>query len=271
MLTTDNLRVKLRLIRALGELKDSRAVPALKSLLESPESRVVETVQDGLEKIACAAWARVDVLTVLGEIGGDRALQMAIRSLSDPNHDVRKASILLVGKLRDKRAIKPLLDVLDSPADELRRGAVRVLGLIGGRSPRVAKAINNLLVADSSLEVRAEAARALGRLLHFSSISVLIEALNDPYWTVREHAENALNNFAQRAVKALIGALHSEHDFVRVRSARILGNIGGPAAVKALQALLGDPKEAQEVLRIAQQGLKLMQDMEKTKPGDLKA
>jgi HEAT repeat protein len=270
MLTTDNLRVRLRLIRALGELKDSRAVPALKSLLESPETRVVETVQDALEKIACAAWARVDALIVLGEIGGDRALKMAIRSLNDPNHDVRKASILMLGKLGDKRAINPLLDVLRSPVGELRRGAVRVLGLIGSRSPRVAKAINELLASDDSLEVRAEAARALGRLLHLSSIVVLIEALNDPYWTVREHAENALNNFGQKAVKALVGALHSEHDFVRVRSARILGNIGGPAALSALQTLLEDPQEAQEVLRIAQQSMRLLEDMDKAKPGDLK-
>ena len=270
MLTTDNLRVRLRLIRALGELKDSRAVPALKSLLESPESRVVETIQEALEKIACAAWARVSALTVLGEIGGDRALKMALQSLNDPNHDVRKASILMLGKLRDKRAIDPLLVVLNSPVDELRRGAVRVLGLIGGRSPRVAKAINHLLAADSSLEVRAETARALGRLLHPASISMLIEALNDPYWTVREHAENALNNFGQKAVKALVGALHSEHDFVRVRSARILGNIGGPAALSALQILLEDPQEAEEVLRIAQQSLRLLENMGRAKPGDLK-
>jgi HEAT repeat protein len=271
MLATNNLRVRLRLIRALGELKDSRAVPALKSLLNSPEARVVGTIQDALEKIACAAWARVDALTVLGEIGGSRALKMAIEALNDPNLDVRKTAILVLGKLRDKRAITPLLSILGSPADELRRGSTRVLGLIGSRSPRVAKAINDLLSSDGSLEVRAEAARALGRLLHPSSIPILIEALNDPYWTVREHAENALNNFGQKAVKALVEALHSEHDFVRVRSARILGNIGGPAAATALETLMGDAKEVQEVLKIAQQGLKLMQDMEKKKPGDLKA
>lgn len=271
MLTTDNLRVKLRLIRALGELKDSRAVPALKSFLDSPETLMVETVENALEKIACAAWARVDALTVLGEMGGDRALKLAIQALDDPNHDVRKAAILVLGKLRDRRSVKSLLSILSSQADELRRGATRVLGLIGGRSPRVARAINDLLAADPSLEVRAEAARALGRLLHLSSIPFLIQALNDPYWTVREHAENALNNFGQKAVEALIEALGSEHDFVRFRSARILGNIGGPAAIKALETLLGDPQEAREVLKIAQQGLKLLEDMEKKKPGDVKA
>ncbi len=271
MLATDNLRVRLRLIRALGELKDSRAVPALKSLLESPQTRVVQTLQDALEKIACAAWARVNALTVLGEIGEPRAMKMAIQALQDPNQDVRKAAILVLGKLRDKRAINPLLAVLSSQVDELRRSATRILGIIGSRSPRVARAINGLLASDGSLEVRAEAARALGRLLHPSSIPFLIEALNDPYWTVREHAENALNNFGQRAVKALVEALSSEHDFVRVRSARILGNIGGPAAVTALETVLRDPQEAADVLQMAQQGLKLLEDMGKAKPGDLKA
>lgn len=270
LLATSNLRVRLRLIRALGELKDSRAVPALKSLLDLPESPVVETVQDALEKIACAAWARVDALSVLGEIGGNRAVKMAIEALNDPNQDVRKAAILVLGKLRDRGAINSLLGILSSQPEELRRGSTRVLGIIGGGSPRVATAINELLASDRSLEVRAEAARALGRLLNVSSIPILIEALNDPYWTVREHAENALNNFGQKAVKALVEALGSEHDFVRVRSARILGNIGGSAAIRALETVLKDPREAEEVLKIAQQSLKLMQEMDKTRTGGLK-
>ncbi|MCL5773787.1 MAG: HEAT repeat domain-containing protein [Firmicutes bacterium] len=186
--------VRIRAIRALGELRDSRAVEVLKRILREEENLIiVEEVQNALAKIGLGSWRRRAAVTALGRIVNLKAVEPLIERLMDYNKDVRIDAARALGSLKDKRAVEPVLECLEHEDYLLRKESAVVLGIIGTGNPKVTEALIRRL-KDEKAEVRAEAAKALGRLLDLKAREPLKEALNDSYWSVRRDAENALNN-----------------------------------------------------------------------------
>ena len=99
----------------------------------------------------------------LGMLGGDEAIRTLIVTLKNPTEDliVRGRAALMLGKLRDVRAVESLIEVLDADGYQTRLHAAEALGKIG--DPR---AINALLrVAESDHDTVGEAAKtALNKL-----------------------------------------------------------------------------------------------------------
>jgi len=109
---------------------------------------------------------------------------------------------------------------------------VMALRVIGGQSPVVAHAFRQAL-GDPSWEVRAEAARALGRIDDEASVEPLLAVLEDSSYTVSTSAEHALANLGDLALPGLL---------------RIGGGPASPRlapAVRALAEMLGDPLKAE--------------------------
>ena len=81
--------------------------------------------------------------------------------------------------------------------------------------------------------MRAQAAAILGVFHDKKCLPLLLKAMADTHWSVRESAENALLNFGADAVPPLLDALKSPLWTTRFRAARLLGELGDPAAVPA--------------------------------------
>jgi HEAT repeat protein len=92
-----------------------------------------------------------------------------------------------------------------------------------------------------------EAVRILGRLVNDKAVPLLIEGLLDDVWSVREACETALRNFPAKAVKPLVRLLDEEREFIRLRAARLLGELGDPSALPALQRQLKREEEGTRV------------------------
>jgi hypothetical protein len=96
-------------------------------------------------------------------------------------------------RLRDYFALNPLIAALGDENEDadVRAGAARALGRI-----RDARAVEPLIAAlgdeNEAAVVRAGAAGALGRIRDARAVEPLIAALNDPDENVREYAEKAL-------------------------------------------------------------------------------
>jgi HEAT repeat protein len=111
-------------VRALAKIGDRKAVPALIDALKSKDSRVN----------GWAAWA-------LGVIGDPRAVPVLIeaikkkddKSLHGYNISIKKDSAEALGKLGDRRAIKPLQDFLAaiSLRDDRRETIMKALQALG--------------------------------------------------------------------------------------------------------------------------------------------
>ncbi len=231
-------RNRLRTIRALGELKDSRAVPTLKQLGQEEDSEIRLAVEEALWKIGSATWARASAAKALGQIGSATAVPALTKALNDPNATVRLRVARALAEIGDPSAAKPLARHVRRESDEgIREEAVQALGTIGGGEPTAVTACIRALT-DESRSVRSKAARSLGRLGSPRAALPLVRALEDGYWSVRRDAENSIRNLGTRVVPPLIEALSSRKAAARIRAARMLGEAGDRRAVSPLKRVL---------------------------------
>lgn len=200
------LRLRLRAVRALGEIKNAAAVRPLRTLMREDSRELVATTQIALSKIGLAAWARYGAVITLGNIAHPKSVPAMVRALKDHSEYVRREAARALAKVPDPTAILPLIEALEVDDDHtVRREAAATLRLLGEQSPVVAHAFRQAL-GDSSWEVRAEAARALGRIDDAQSVGPLLGALQDSSYTVTTSAEHALANLGEMALPQLLRA-----------------------------------------------------------------
>jgi cyclophilin family peptidyl-prolyl cis-trans isomerase/HEAT repeat protein len=84
-----------------------------------------------------------------------------LRYLGDPDRGVRRRAALAAGRIGDRTAVVPLIELMNDPDPELRRVAAFALGLIGDRtgSDRLVASLQ-----DQDAAVRGRSAEALGRI-----------------------------------------------------------------------------------------------------------
>jgi HEAT repeat protein len=134
--------------KALGKIKDPRAVPPLIGILRDDDHGVRTIAAHSLEAI------------------GEPAIEPLIETLRDDDIHVRVSAVIILGNLRDPRAVEPLMEALYTEAREhkswaLRTELARSLGKI--KDPRGADALN-MVIGDKDTEVRETAEWALQQI-----------------------------------------------------------------------------------------------------------
>ena len=181
---------------------------------------------------------------VLGRIGDRSAVAPLIDMLGDSESFVRRHAAEALGRIGDRSAVVPLIDVLFDSNNPARSNAAEALGRIGDHSA-VVSLLEVLGDSEDDGWVRASVAEALGRIGDRLAVVPLLEALGDSEddgW-VRASVAEALGRIGDRlAVVPLLEALgDSEGDgWVRARAAGALGRIGDRSAVVPLLEALGD-------------------------------
>lgn len=188
----DDTKIEVRqaAVRALGDSKDPAAIPFL-----------MEALRDSF-------WwfereQAVSVLLNAIEGMGNAVVEPLIEALGDREKTVRKYAILILGRLRDIRAIEEL----------------------------------GMALYDLHHEVSQAAAEALA---HFGApaVDVLAEALVHPEAAVREHAIVGLGRIRdERVIPLLIEMLHDPDREVKRRAILSLGELRAVQAVPALQEI----------------------------------
>jgi HEAT repeat protein len=175
--STDML-VRHRIILALGQIRDTRAMPALIALFRNGDS---------LRRYAVSS---------LGEIGDKRATPILLEALhNDPSGEVRAEAIHGLARLKDSRAVPGLIEVL-------KRGsyaAAYALAEIGDESalPALLEAIDNAPEGQAGMP-------AIDALRHVTSpkkaATLLIEML-------LHHKADYVRGFAARALGYLANSV----------------------------------------------------------------
>ena len=148
-----------------------------------------------------------------------------LRRLESNHPNVRTAAAEALGKLRDRRAVEPLIQALRGGC----LAAARALGKLG--DPRAVEALIRELGNQDS-EVRLAAAQALTWL---REPTWLASIKGDCYDFSRLGASGD-----PRAVEPLIKALDHYRPEVRAAAAEALGELGDPRAVEPLMRALGN-------------------------------
>jgi HEAT repeat protein len=127
---------------------------------------------------------------LLHEVDRDEYVFKLIRALRHPEPTTAVRAATILGLLRERRAVQPLLALLASSDDPyLLESAVEALGEIG--DPAALAGLIDAL-AHSYLRVRGKAAEALGKLRLERAPAALAHAVHDPNGYVRQLAGVAL-------------------------------------------------------------------------------
>jgi HEAT repeat protein len=233
---------KARLLRVIGETGNHAAVPIIKDLRDQARGEdghlLRRTADQALYQLGCASWERYCTLAVLGQVAGADHATALLPSLHHPSYYVRNRAVRSLARFSTPVVARELAGVsAEDPRHFVRRTALQVLGALGVDKPVQFRAAR-LAMKDSAPGVRVEAARVLGRLVDDKAVPILVAGLLDEVWSVREACETALRNFPTRAAKPVVRLLDEEREVVRLRAARLLGELGDPAAAPALKRRL---------------------------------
>lgn len=135
--------MRWRAARALGEIRDPRAIGPLITALQADDCFVRRDAAEALCKI------------------GTAALDQLIAALACPLDDGRKEVAEVLGRLGHSRALRPLIESLRDPAPQVRCAAAWALGELGDQG-----AVEHLqfLLSDDDRYVAGEAKSALERI-----------------------------------------------------------------------------------------------------------
>lgn len=196
--------------------------------LPGAEDRLIGLMSDAdvdLAYEAASALLRLDTErgyeAILGRIGGGGIPDSRLAALLEEATPTRLAS------------------VLERHGDDRNASRRFWVAHLGGRvgGPGVLPLLLRLS-DDADLDVRANAAEALGAMDHEAARSRLHELLRDPSWVVQSHAARALGELgASRSVAPLMLLLESPHWWVRENAVRALEE-GGTAVIPELRRFL---------------------------------
>jgi len=171
---------------------------------------------------------------LLGEMKEKRGVKPLIELLSDRSEAVQEAAADALVKIDGEEVIQGILPLLKSEAAGVRNLVIEILQSLGEKS---LDALLSLL-KDEDHDVRKFACDILGNIGSHRAVSHLIATLKDPNKNVASSAAEALGNIGDnKAVKPLIKSLKSKM-WLSCPAAEALGKIGDSRAVKPLIHLI---------------------------------
>ncbi|WGS51673.1 HEAT repeat domain-containing protein [Paraburkholderia sp. D15] len=251
LLDTDD-DVRAAAAHSLSALKDAACAPVLRRWADHAEPFVQAAVLRGLRELRHAD-----------------ALEPALHALDHQDDSVRTEAVVLLGWLKDPRALGPLARLVTSDVNaDIRRAAVGALGFASASAsasaststsspesdtPTIAALLHAL--HDPVWQVREEAATTLGKLRALTALDALIAALDDDWWQVRLRATRALGVLGERRAALPIAALLTNAiSNLRKEAALALGELRDPATLDALNHALNDADpDVRKAVRIALQ------------------
>lgn len=188
-LTNREASIRAGAAYALGIIGDKKAIPFLILLFNDDTSHVRKTAAEAVVKIGVAA------------------IDQLVNCLLDRSNDflVRVTSAKVLGQIADRKAVRPLMDILRNKEEfyELRVEAIEALGNI-----RDTQALNILidLLNDNIVEVQCAAAKTLGKIGNRRAVLPLISLLKNRQQKVivRDAAAEALSAIGDiRGIRAV--------------------------------------------------------------------
>ena len=191
----------------------------------------------------------------LCSIPDQRLLGHQIRSLQEPEYELRYKAVESLGLAGQASAIPPMVNAAMAPGSNLLQpvaAAVRHIGmpalpylrrelenaasanrrrflleLAGQLQSAEAIPVFVTYLVDSDIQVRKMAYQGLSRIDHPTANGAVIDALSDEFWTVRESAAGMLVEAGMRVVPALIDELRADNSPKARYIQRVLQQITG--------------------------------------------
>ncbi len=259
--------VRKFIVDILGDIKDTRAVPALIDRLDDEDENVCVASAEALGKIrdpravdallACLkradkGWLDYAAAEALGSIGDERALSPLLASLG--RSSLREPVLESLGKIGNASALGPLVTSLEDPLRIVREVSIVAIAAIYRKSavlarqkivatvrsrmtPRAVDLLEDMLGSNTG-ELEKATITLLGWTGGESSIRRLFAVLKEE--DLEEPIVESLKYLDAGSAVFLAGYLSHDNALVRRSAARVLGNAGMLSAEDSLIALLSD-------------------------------
>ena len=234
--------------KGLGSFDDGYEVQSVQdevigALIKDNNIPTAEFALDAL-KSADDEWVRWALVHVIGASAKKVAVDTMLEELKHPSYVVRRRAAESLGGFKERRAVEPLIDVLDN-MDEMK--SIRAAAALSLGALKDERASVPLLTAlsDENAEIRWRAAGALGNLRDVKAIPRLSEIVEDPLEpdNVRNAAVAALGNIGNKTAEAvLIRALDSRIGNISKNAIIALGKLESETAIPKLIAILEDKR-----------------------------
>lgn len=202
-------RVRKTAVEALVSFADQRVVAGLVEVLSSHDNagarnsaiealiqigeRAVDSLHRSLQEPDPDV--RKFAVDILGDIRDGRSVPLLIEMLTDPDQNVRVASAEALGKIRDRRAVDALLGCLARyDQNWLDYAAAEALGEIGDE-----RALGPLIAALERAGLREPVLESIGKIGNVGTLTPLIDGLADPVRIVREVSVVALTTIYRKS------------------------------------------------------------------------
>jgi HEAT repeat protein len=262
----DNAMLREPALRALGRLGDKNAIGKIVPFMNDRSQAVQHMAIYAMEEFYHRGIPEDAITKGILEGLGERAVPILIEQAASAREEIKASSILLLGLLKDDRALDPLLELAHE--DEFAYDIRRALVFIGRENPESLLhfvSFKNTLMArfivsvyaevaspvyfDTLLQylssddghVRAWAARGLGRLGNPKAIDRLKAHLNDEFEDVQEAVVAAISRFKDSlSPPELQENLKSEDVDIRRNSVSLLGILDTDEALASICSAFGD-------------------------------
>ena len=253
-------------IRAIGKLGDGSSLAYIAPFIEDRSKAVQEETLRVMEALYHKGVGEDVITGRLRSVFGERIVHLLLENAWSGRPEVRASAILLLGLLRDERALEPLLELSQEAdfAEDVRRALVFIgrerpealLPLFGKENPYLRRfvclaaaevasgvyyeALSGLL-GDADGHVRAAAAMGLSKIGDPGAAGPIRRLLLDDYADVQEAAIKALAGLRGGLdIASLIEDLGGQSALLRKNTALLLGMLGDERAVSALGFALKD-------------------------------
>jgi len=245
---TQNVWVRKRIIKILGEIGDENAVECLVEALGDKGGKVRSFAMSGVLKLGVHAIPflrkavksdnprlRSNATNALGMIDENDARDAALTSLTDRDPKVRKTGVKTLSRVGDQRIVNHLKNMLDDENEQVGFEAAFALAKIEAG----VEVLKTVLHSDSR-RVRCSAAHGLAKIGDASGVDILIETLGGEGWS----APRMLVELGdKRGLEGLLTFVESQlHEEVMsntmLNAARTLGQIKDARATAILKEML---------------------------------
>jgi HEAT repeat protein len=210
-------------VRALSRIRDSRAIPALSSLLNTNNFHISQ-----------------QVIEALGEIKDTNVVSVLAPLLYDKNIEISRTAIHALSKIGGSKAAQLLFNAAtNNKLKALQDDKLLALAEIGRP---LTGALNSVLM-NGRIEERYVAVWVLGCLKDSSSVLPMISALNDTSALIRQYAASALRSLAdKRSIKPLCQHLNDSWDGVVWEILTALNKFHDTSTIDTLVAFIKNPE-----------------------------
>ncbi len=240
-LSAKKARVRKGAALALGNLRTKDAIEPLTKALHDKNFEV--------------RWCAAQALANIG------AFEPLLEASKEEDEEVRWCAVSALGKLKDERAVKHLISLLDDPSEKVRASAAWALGEIGDAS-----AVEKLIKAlgDASRFVVESAKEALLKI-GISAVPHLIKALKED--KLQRKVVEILSKIEGEGVKEhLIRALSDKNKKIRIGAALALAKRGEEGAESAISKALASEEDI-EVQHAFEEALEEIRRRKREKAG----